>query len=469
VKVIIVGAGKVGYQLVESLVNENHDVIVIDSNQSVIDKLNDNFDVLALKGNGVSSRLLEKLDCASADLLIAVTDSDEANIVSCITAKRLGTNSVIARVRNPEYVAELEFMQKNLDIAYIINPELAAAREIVRLLLNTHTSYAVDLANGRVRISEVPLDVNNEITNKQIKDLDLPDAVIIAAIARNGSVIIPNGFDYIYPKDILYVMGERTAVDNFARGMGVLVDNNKVRNVLIIGGGKTAFYLASKLEQLNINVKIIEENLERCRELAESLNETLILHGDGTDIALLKAENIEEMDAFVALTGYDEENLLVSVLAKQLGAKKVIAKVSRSNYASIVETIGLDSAVSPKLITARDILRIIRGGRILSMSLLIGGRAEVVEIIPQEGTPIVNKPLKDVGIPKGVIIGAIFRDDQIIIPNGNSMIKSTDRVIVFTLESLIEQVKKLFNANGGRGPVSELINSAKNSGGAAPL
>ena len=228
-KVIIVGAGKVGYQLVESLVNENHDVIVIDSNQSVIDKLNDNFDVLALKGNGVSSRLLEKLDCASADLLIAVTDSDEANIVSCITAKRLGTNSVIARVRNPEYVAELEFMQKNLDIAYIINPELAAAREIVRLLLNTHTSYAVDLANGRVRISEVPLDVNNEITNKQIKDLELPDAVIIAAIARNGSVIIPNGFDYIYPKDILYVMGERTAVDNFARGMGVLVDNNKVR------------------------------------------------------------------------------------------------------------------------------------------------------------------------------------------------------------------------------------------------
>ncbi|HZK23948.1 MAG TPA: Trk system potassium transporter TrkA [Oscillospiraceae bacterium] len=468
-KVIIIGAGKVGYQLVESLVNENHDVTVVDNNQNVIDKLNDNFDVLAMKGNGVSSRLLEKLDCSSADLLIAVTNSDEANIVSCITAKRLGTNSVIARVRNPEYVAELDFMQKNLDIECIINPEYATAQEILRLLLNSHTSYAVDLAKGRVRISEVPINATANLSNKQIKDIDLPESVIITAIARNGNVIIPNGFDYIYPQDTIYIMGERAAVDAFARSMGVLIDNSKVRNVLIIGGGKTAFYLARKLEQLGINVKIIEENLHRCRELAEGLDNTLVLHGDGTDIALLKAENIDEMDAFVSLTGYDEENLLVSMLAKQLGAKKVIAKVSRSSYDSVVETIGLDSAVSPKLITARDILRIIRGGKILSMSLLIGGRAEVFEIIPQEGTPIVNKPLKDIGIPKGVIIGAIFRNEQIIIPNGDSVIKSTDRVIVFTLESLIEKVKKLFNTNGGGVPINELINSAKNSGDIASL
>lgn len=468
-KVIIIGAGKVGYQLVESLVNENHDVTVVDNNQNVIDKLNDNFDVLAMKGNGVSSRLLEKLDCAGADLLIAVTNSDEANIVSCITAKRLGTNSVIARVRNPEYVAELDFMQKNLDIEYIINPEYATAKEILRLLLNSHTSYAVDLAKGRVRISEVPINATADLINKQLKDIDLPASVIITAIARNGNVIIPNGFDYIYPQDTIYVMGERAAVDAFARSMGVLVDNSKVRNVLIIGGGKTAFYLARKLEHLGINVKIIEENLHRCRELAEGLDHTLVLHGDGTDIALLRAENIDEMDAFVSLTGYDEENLLVSMLAKQLGAKKVIAKVSRSSYDSVVETIGLDSAVSPKLITARDILRIIRGGRILSMSLLIGGRAEVFEIIPQEGTPIVNGPLKEIGIPKGVIIGAIFRDEQIIIPNGDAVIKSTDRVIVFTLESMIEKVKRLFNTNGGGVPINELINSAKNAGDIASL
>jgi trk system potassium uptake protein TrkA len=184
--------------------------------------------------------------------------------------------------------------------------------------------------------------------------------------------------------------------------------------------------------------------MERCRELAEGLDNALVLHGDGTDIDLLRSENVEGMDAFIAATGFDEENLLVSLLAKQLGAKKVIAKVGRSDYMPILETIGIDNAVSPKLIIAKDILRIIRGGKILSMSLLIGGRAEVLEIIPQSGTPVINKRLKDIGIPRGVIIGAIMREGKIIIPNGSSVIKSNDRVIVFTLENHIERVKKLF-------------------------
>ena len=186
----------------------------------------------------------------------------------------------------------------------------------------------------------------------------------------------------------------------------------------------------------------------RCRELAESLDNALILHGDGTDIDLLKAENIEGMDAFIAVTGFDEENILVSLLAKQLGAKKVIAKVSRSNYMPILETIGIDNAVSPKLIIAKEILRIIRGGKILSMSLLIGGRAEVLEIIPQAGAPVVNKILKKAGIPKGVIVGAIIREGKVIVPDGNSVIRSSDRIIVFTLESYIEKVNKLFFAHG---------------------
>ncbi|MCR3922910.1 MAG: Trk system potassium transporter TrkA [Firmicutes bacterium] len=468
-KVVIIGAGKVGFQLVESLLNENHEVTVIDSSQTVIDKLMDNFDVLAIKGNGVSSSLLKRLDCGGADLLIAVTNSDEANIVSCITAKSLGAKGVIARVRNPEYVMELEFMQENLGIEFIINPELATAQEIMRLILNSHTSYAADFAKGRVRISEVQINSTSNLINRQIKDIDLPLSVIITAIARNGEVIIPNGFDYIYQKDTLYVMGKKESVNAFAKGVGVQMISTRTKNVLIIGGGKTAFYLAKELEHIGVNVKIIEENLERCRELAEGLNNTLVLHGDGTDIALLKAENIEGMDAFVASTGFDEENLLVSLLAKQLGAKKVIAKVSRSSYTPVIETLGIDNAVSPKLITARDILRIIRGGKIVSMSLLIGGRAEVLEIMPREGTPIVNKPLKTIGIPKGVIIGAIFRNGKIIIPNGDSIIKSTDRVIVFTLESHIERVNKLFNAKGGSLSIYELINSAKDSGDFAPM
>jgi trk system potassium uptake protein TrkA len=293
--------------------------------------------------------------------------------------------------------------------------------------------------------------------------------VVITAITRSGEVIIPNGFDYIMPDDTLYIMGEKSVVDRVAKNAGAHIVNNRVKNVMIIGGGRIGYYLAKGLERLDINVKIIEQDLERCKELAEGLDNALVLHGDGTDLTLLKAENIEGMDAFLAVTGYDEENLMVSVLAKQMGAKKVIAKVSRSNYTSVLETIGIDNAVSPKLITASDILRIVRGGRIVSISLLIGGRAEVLEIIPQEGAPILDKPLKELGIPKGIIIGAILRHGKVIIPNGDAVIKASDRVIVFTLDSRVDKVTKLFGCKRGGLGINEFDDSAKNAGDAASM
>lgn len=449
-KIVVVGAGKVGLQLVENLSNENHDVTVVDTSQDVIDKLDENFDVLALKGNGVSNSVLNTAGCGSADLLIAVTDSDEVNIISCIIAKKLGTKGVIARVRNPEYVPELDFMCKNLNIEHIINPELATAREITRLLFNTHAFSAGDFAKGSIKMLKIQISPAFHHVEKQIKDIKLPNSILIAAITRHGDVIIPNGDEYIHRGDTLYVIGERGAVVHFARSAGVQISNNRIRNVLIVGGGKTAFYLSKELEHFGVNLKIIEQNMERCRELTEGLHNALVLHGDGTDIALLEAENVERMDAFIAVTGFDEENLLVSLLAKQLGAKKVVAKVSRSNYMPVLETIGIDNAVIPKLIIAKDILRIVRGGKILSMSLLIGGRAEVLEIIPQAGAPVVNRRLQEMGLPKGVVVGAIMRDGKVIIPDGNSVIKSTDRVIVFTLESNIKKVNNYFLNQGGQ-------------------
>ena len=468
-RIAIIGAGKVGYQLVESLVKENHDILVVDTNQDVLDKINDNFDVLTKRGNGISSSLLKGLGIEGWDLFIAVTDSDEANIVACITSKKLGVKTAIARVRNPEYVVELDFMRSSLGIDYIINPEYATACEIIRLLLNTYASYAADFAKGQVRMSEIIIESASVFAGKQIKDLKLPPGVIITAITRSGEVIIPNGFDYIMPDDTLYIMGEKSVVDRVAKNAGAHIVNNRVKNVMIIGGGRIGYYLAKGLEHLDINVKIIEQDLERCKELAEGLDNALVLHGDGTDLTLLKAENIEGMDAFLAVTGYDEENLMVSVLAKRMGAKKVIAKVSRSNYTSVLETIGIDNAVSPKLITASDILRIVRGGRIVSISLLIGGRAEVLEIIPQEGAPILDKPLKELGIPKGIIIGAILRHGKVIIPNGDAVIKASDRVIVFTLDSRVDKVTKLFGCKRGGLGINEFDDSAKNAGDAASM
>jgi|CZCB01.1.fsa_nt_gi trk system potassium uptake protein TrkA len=468
-RIAIIGAGKVGYQLVESLVKENHDILVVDTNQDVLDKINDNFDVLTKRGNGISSSLLKGLGIEGWDLFIAVTDSDEANIVACITSKKLGVKTAIARVRNPEYVVELDFMRSSLGIDYIINPEYATACEIIRLLLNTYASYAADFAKGQVRMSEIIIESASVFAGKQIKDLKLPPGVVITAITRSGEVIIPNGFDYIMPDDTLYIMGEKSVVDRVAKNAGAHIVNNRVKNVMIIGGGRIGYYLAKGLEHLDINVKIIEQDLERCKELAEGLDNALVLHGDGTDLTLLKAENIEGMDAFLAVTGYDEENLMVSVLAKRMGAKKVIAKVSRSNYTSVLETIGIDNAVSPKLITASDILRIVRGGRIVSISLLIGGRAEVLEIIPQEGAPILDKPLKELGIPKGIIIGAILRHGKVIIPNGDAVIKASDRVIVFTLDSRVDKVTKLFGCKRGGLGINEFDDSAKNAGDAASM
>lgn len=468
-RIAIIGAGKVGYQLVESLVKENHDILVVDTNQDVLDKINDNFDVLTKRGNGISSSLLKGLGIEGWDLFIAVTDSDEANIVACITSKKLGVKTAIARVRNPEYVVELDFMRSSLGIDYIINPEYATACEIIRLLLNTYASYAADFAKGQVRMSEIIIESASVFAGKQIKDLDLPPGVVITAITRSGEVIIPNGFDYIMPDDTLYIMGEKSVVDRVAKNAGAHIVNNRVKNVMIIGGGRIGYYLAKGLEHLDINVKIIEQDLERCKELAEGLDNALVLHGDGTDLTLLKAENIEGMDAFLAVTGYDEENLMVSVLAKRMGAKKVIAKVSRSNYTSVLETIGIDNAVSPKLITASDILRIVRGGSIVSISLLIGGRAEVLEIIPQEGAPILDKPLKELGIPKGIIIGAILRHGKVIIPNGDAVIKASDRVIVFTLDSRVDRVTQLFGCKRGGLGINEFDDSAKNAGDAASM
>ncbi|NLX86322.1 MAG: Trk system potassium transporter TrkA, partial [Clostridiales bacterium] len=421
------------------------------------------------RGNGISSSLLKGLGIEGWDLFIAVTDSDEANIVACITSKKLGVKTAIARVRNPEYVVELDFMRSSLGIDYIINPEYATACEIIRLLLNTYASYAADFAKGQVRMSEIIIESASVFAGKQIKDLKLPPGVVITAITRSGEVIIPNGFDYIMPDDTLYIMGEKSVVDRVAKNAGAHIVNNRVKNVMIIGGGRIGYYLAKGLEHLDINVKIIEQDLERCKELAEGLDNALVLHGDGTDLTLLKAENIEGMDAFLAVTGYDEENLMVSVLAKRMGAKKVIAKVSRSNYTSVLETIGIDNAVSPKLITASDILRIVRGGRIVSISLLIGGRAEVLEIIPQEGAPILDKPLKELGIPKGIIIGAILRHGKVIIPNGDAVIKASDRVIVFTLDSRVDKVTKLFGCKRGGLGINEFDDSAKNAGDAASM
>jgi|LSQX01.1.fsa_nt_gb trk system potassium uptake protein TrkA len=446
-RIIIIGAGKVGYQLAETLSKDLYDVIVVDRDEQVLKKVQDNLDVLTVQSSGFASHIFNNIGLNSQDIVIAVTGSDEGNMLICMSAKRLGAGKTVARIRNPEYATDIVDTQERLSIDYIINPELSAANEISQILSSSPAGQIEDFARGKVQMVAIPIDESNPLVNKLIKDLNYAGNILIVAIVRRGNIIIPKGDHEIHANDTIYITGQKSDILKFCSSIGK--SPKKVNNVMILGGGKNTYYLAKKLLYLGVSVKIIEQDLNRCKELSEALPNALIIHGDGTDVDLLKSENVESMDAFIALTGVDEENVLIALLAKQLGASKVIAKVSRSNYISIVETIGVDAVITPSMITAAEILRFIQGGKILSLFLIMGGQAESMELIAQPSSVGVNTPIKDLNFPKEAIICAIVRNDQVIVPHGNDVIKPNDRVIIFSKSSEVSKVRNLFNDNRG--------------------
>lgn len=460
-RVLIIGAGKVGYQIATSLSKDGHDIVVIDKEQERLEKVDANLDVLSLRGNGLSVKTLEEAQVGQCDLLIAVTNSDEANIVSCIIGKKIGAHKAIARIRDPEYAEELAGSKEVLGLDMIINPEKAAANEIARLLAITPAMHVEDFAKGRVRMVEVSVDANSAISNTQLKDLQVNN-LLVTAIVRKGNIFIPSGDDTILPGDNLYVLGNTENMKEFYRLAGK--KSQRIKNVTILGGSRIAVYLAKHLSKVGISVKIIERDEERCAELAEQLPNVLVINGDGSDIDTLKDENVSEMDGFVAVTGIDEENLIIALLAKQLGTKKVIAKVSRSAYARLVETVGVDAAISPRLITANDILRFVRGGKIVTLSVLFEGEVEILELIAHAQSRGVNRPLRELGLPKGVIIGSIVQKGKAHIPSGDDIIKPGNRVIVFALGQQVRVVQEMFSAPKEGGKASELWRNLKNLG-----
>jgi len=441
-RVIIVGAGKVGYQIAETLSRELYDVIVIDQDEEVIQKVSDNLDVMAIRSNGFVAQTLNQLDITKEDIFIAVTESDEGNMLACMSAKHLGAGVAIARIRNPEYAKGLVISKEQLAIDYIINPEQSTAFEISRMLTFSPAGQVEDFARGKVQMVTIPVEESSPLVNLSIKDFGHIENILIAAIIRKGQILIPKGSDQIKSGDSIYVVGKKPDILKFCKSIGKTPGG--VRNVMILGGGRIAYYLAENLHYLGISVKIIEKDLERCRELSEKLPNALILNGDGTDVDFLKSENIQQMDAFIALSGFDEENVLIALLAKQLGVKKVISKVSRSNYIPLVETIGIDAAITPSMITAGEILRFIRGGKIVSLFLLLGGQAEIMELIAHPTCEAIHVPIKDLGFPKNAIITTIVRNNKVIVPRGNDVIKPNDRVVILSLSSEVARARSFF-------------------------
>lgn len=443
-RIIIIGAGKVGYNIGQILSNESHDVVIIEKNEERYKLIQENLDVQAINGNGANSEILEEADVRNADLLIAVTEYDELNMIACILAREYGVPKTIARVRNPEY-ADNNLLTKNpiLGIDLIINPEKVTAREISQLIDVPEALDVEYYADEKIQLLELVIPENAPIVNKHLKDLNIPYRFIIVALLRKEKMIIPRGNDIIRENDIIFLLAKTADMVYIEKFMGK--ERTKTKNVMILGGGRIGYYLAKILETKKMGVKIIEKDLQRCRELSKKLDSTLVLHGDGSDIDLLKEEGAGEVDAFVALTEDDKLNLLVSLLAKHLGVKKTIAQIRRSDYVPLMERIGIDVAVSPRLLTASAILKFIRKGRIISISLINGDKAEMIELVVPDKSKIVNKHLRDLSFPEGAIIGSIYRGDDVFIPSGNDYIVPGDRVVVFALPKAVHKVEAFFS------------------------
>lgn len=462
-KVMIVGAGKLGQKLAEALVNEDIDITLIDSSVNVLENIKEHLDVLTINASGVDIGILKELNIETYDLLVACTKGDETNTVICTLAKRLGCKKTIARIRNPEYTKQLDFVKKEMGIDKIINPEFETAKAMEKYLLKNFSFFTGEFAKGKVTMLDFNIGDDEDFVRKQLKDIQNFDEFLITAISRNGETIIPNGYTELKKNDIIHVIGKSADIVRLSNKFDRYKQRKCIENVMIFGGGRVGFYLAKRLSKAKISVTIIEKDKKRCQDLTEKLDDALVIHGDGTDIHLLEEENLDSMDAFIGATGFDEQNLLMALMAKQANVPKTVAKFSKNNYTKIIDKLEVDVALNPVYITSSNILKYIRGGRVVSVSLLLGGDGEVTEIIVGDNLPFIGRPLAKLNLPKGIIIGSIVRNGEVIIPNGESCIYPDDRIIVFSLTEDLPTLKMFINKPKKGGLLNELWDRAKSN------
>ncbi|MBQ4092387.1 MAG: Trk system potassium transporter TrkA, partial [Firmicutes bacterium] len=366
-KIIVVGAGKVGFVLAQMLSNDDHDVTVVDRNASRVETVEERLDVNVVLGSCTSTEVLMKAGVHDADMLVAVTERDELNIVSCFIAKSYGVHTTVARVRSPEFAdLDRETVKKSLGIDLMINPERIAADQICKILDYPDATSVEYFNDGRVVLMEFKIEPNTAVNGKYLREIKTDFHYLIVGIIRNGNMIIPRGNDVIKEGDRLYLFTPTKYIPEVEEDFGQ--DRKKVRNVVIAGGDTISYYLASELEKRRMNIKIFEEDIDKCKRLAESLDDSLVIHGDATDIHLLRDENIEEADAFIAVAEEDNFNILSAVIAKELGASRTIIQLKMSDYMDVSDRIGIDQSISPRILAAAHILRFFHGSNVLSLS-----------------------------------------------------------------------------------------------------
>ena len=445
-KIVIIGDGKVGYKLAKQLSSEKYDIILIDNNEEKLRKSIERMDVFCVVGEGGSVEVQQRADVPHADLVIACTSTDECNMLSCLIARRLGARHTIARVRNPIYYKQIDFLKKDLHLSMVVNPELIVAGDITRLLLFPDASKVETFVKGRVELVEFPIHCG------KLEGLSLSELyarfqvqVLVCAVESGETVLIPDG-DYILKAgDKLHIAASHQNMEQFFKK--IALRKEKIKNAVICGGGRVAYYLASQLCNLGMNVKIIERNRERCEELCELLPQATIINGDATEHDLLIEEGIEKTDAFIALTGMDEENIIMSLFASKQSVSKVIVKINEDRRAMMIDELGLDSIVSAKTATADAILGYVRARRnsqcsanVETMYQLLDGRVEALEFIIKSENAYTGVPLKDLNLKVNNIIACIARGRKIIIPNGDDSIQVGDSVVIITMTKQIRDL-----------------------------
>ena len=445
-KIVIIGDGKVGYKLAKQLSSEKYDIILIDNNEEKLRKSVERMDVFCVAGEGGSVEVQQRVDVPHADLVIACTSTDECNMLSCLIARRLGARHTIARVRNPIYYKQIDFLKKDLHLSMVVNPELIVAGDITRLLLFPDASKVETFVKGRVELVEFPIHCG------KLEGLSLSELyarfqvqVLVCVVESGETVLIPDG-DYILKAgDKLHIAASHQNMEQFFKK--IALRKEKIKNAMICGGGRVAYYLASQLCNLGMNVKIIERNRERCEELCELLPKATIINGDATEHDLLIEEGIEKTDAFIALTGMDEENIIMSLFASKQSVSKVIVKINEDRRAMMIDELGLDSIVSAKTATADAILGYVRARRnsqcsanVETMYQLLDGRVEALEFIIKSENAYTGVPLKDLNLKVNNIIACIARGRKIIIPNGDDSIQVGDSVVIITMTKQIRDL-----------------------------
>lgn len=447
--IIIIGCGKVGTTLAEQLVKEEHNVVMIDNSPERVQRVSEDIDAIRLVGNGASIAIQMEAGVQSADILIAVTGSDELNLLCCLIARKAGSCHTIARVRNPVYSREINFIKEQLGISMIINPEMAAATEISRILRFPSAIKIDTFAKGRVELLKFKLKPEFNLNGMTVMDVDLRLRcnVLFVGVERGEEVFIPDGRFELQDGDMVSIIAAPERSAEFFHKIGV--QTNQVKNALVVGGGTIAYYLAQQLSGMRIKVKILEKNRERCDYLIEHLENTLIINGDGTDRKILLEEGLSNAESFVTLTNVDEENVFLALYAKNNSKAKLVTKVNRIAFDEMISQMDLGSTISPKYITADYILQYVRamrnsiGSNVETLYHILDGGAEALEFVIREDSEVTGVPLMNINLKKNILIGCINRGGEVHIPRGQDCILKGDTVVVVTTQRGLHDIRDI--------------------------